>query len=96
MSGTAPNGWKISFEPQVIDRIAPNQNKEVQATIHPPEKAIAGDYATAISAAARSQSGSAHFRVTVTTSTMWGVAGVGIIGAALLILVGAVARFGRR
>lgn len=96
LSGTAPNGWKISFEPQVIDRIAPNQNKEVQATIRPPEKAIAGDYAAAISAAARSQSGSAHFRVTVTTSTMWGVAGVGIIGAALLILVGAVARFGRR
>jgi len=27
---------------------------------------------------------------------MWGVAGVGIIGAALLIMVGAVARFGRR
>jgi uncharacterized membrane protein len=32
----------------------------------------------------------------VTTSTMWGVAGVGIIGAALLIMVGAVMRFGRR
>ena len=37
-----------------------------------------------------------QFRVSVTTSTMWGVAGVGIIGAALLIMVGAVARFGRR
>jgi hypothetical protein len=27
---------------------------------------------------------------------VWGIAGVGIIGAALLIMVGAVARFGRR
>jgi uncharacterized membrane protein len=34
--------------------------------------------------------------VTVTTSTLWGIAGVGIIGVALLVMVGAVARFGRR
>jgi uncharacterized membrane protein len=34
--------------------------------------------------------------VTVTTSTLWGAAGVGVIGAALLVLVGAVSRFGRR
>jgi hypothetical protein len=27
---------------------------------------------------------------------MWGIAGVGIIGIALLVLVGAVTRFGRR
>jgi hypothetical protein len=27
---------------------------------------------------------------------MWGIAGVGIIGVALLVMVGAVARFGRR
>jgi hypothetical protein len=27
---------------------------------------------------------------------MWGIAGVGIIGIALLVMVGAVARFGRR
>jgi len=96
LSASAPDGWKVTFDPATVDRIAPNQNKEVQATIHPPEKAIAGDYATAITATARQETGSANFRVTVTTSTMWGIAGVGIIGAALLILVGAVARFGRR
>jgi len=27
---------------------------------------------------------------------MWGIAGVGIVGVALLVMVGAVARFGRR
>src|SRR5579875_2126650 len=96
LSGTAPSGWKISFDPKVIDRIAPNERKEVQATIQPPEKAIAGDYATTITAASRGETGSANFRITVTTSTMWGIAGVGIIGVALLILVGAVVRFGRR
>jgi uncharacterized membrane protein len=96
MSGTAPNGWKVTFQPDTIARIAPNQHEEVQALLTPPSKAIAGDYVTGITATARNNSGNANFRITVTTSTMWGVVGAGIIGAALLIMVGAVARFGRR
>jgi uncharacterized membrane protein len=96
LSGSAPSGWKVTFDPKTIDRIAPNANKEVQAQITPTEKAIAGDYMTMIRASARGESASTTFRVTVTTSTLWGIAGVGIIGAALLVLVGMVARFGRR
>jgi uncharacterized membrane protein len=96
LSGSAPGGWKITFDPKTVDRIAPNDNKEVQALITPTEKAIAGDYVTTIRASARGESASTNFRVTVTTSTMWGIAGVGIIGVALLVMVGAVARFGRR
>jgi len=96
LSGSAPSGWKITFDPKTVDRIAPNDNKEVQALITPTDKAIAGDYVTTIRAAARGESASTNFRVTVTTSTMWGIAGVGIIGVALLVMVGAVARFGRR
>jgi len=96
LSGSAPSGWKITFNPKSLDHIAPNQNKEVQALITPTEKAIAGDYVTTIRASARGDSASATFRVTVSTSTLWGIAGVGIIGIALLVMVGAVARFGRR
>src|ERR1700726_1255901 len=96
LSGSAPSGWKVTFDPKTIERIAPNDNKEVQALITPTEKAIAGDYVTTIRASARGESASSTFRVTVTTSTMWGIAGVGIIGVALLVMVGAVARFGRR
>ena len=96
LSGSAPNGWKVSFEPKTIDRIAPNEHKEVQALLSPPSKAIAGDYVTSLTATSHGENGHADFRVTVTTSTLWGVAGIGIIGAALLIMVGAVARFGRR
>ncbi|MGA2891548.1 MAG: NEW3 domain-containing protein [Xanthobacteraceae bacterium] len=96
LSGSAPSGWKITFDPKTVDRIAPNDNKEVQALITPTEKAIAGDYVTTVRASARGESASTNFRVTVTTSTMWGIAGVGIIGVALLVMVGAVARFGRR
>jgi len=96
LSGSAPSGWKITFDPKTVDHIAPRENKEVQALITPTEKAIAGDYVTAIRASARGEPASTTFRVTVTTSTMWGIAGVGIIGIALLVMVGAVVRFGRR
>jgi len=96
LSGSAPSGWKVTFDPKTVDRVAPNANKEVQALITPTEKAIAGDYVTTIRASTRGESASTTFRVTVTTSTMWGIAGVGIIGIALLVMVGAVARFGRR
>jgi uncharacterized membrane protein len=96
LSGSGPNGWKISFEPKQIDRIAPGQNQEVQALITPAAKAIAGDYVTTVRSTSRGESASSNFRITVTTSTIWGIAGAGIIGVALLVMVGAVARFGRR
>jgi uncharacterized membrane protein len=96
LSGTAPTGWKVTFDPKTVDRIAPNENKEVQATVTPTDKAIAGDYVATIRANWRGDSAAQTFRVAVTTSTLWGIVGVGIIGAALLVMVGAIARFGRR
>jgi len=96
LSGSGPNGWKISFEPKTIERIEPGKDQEVQALITPTDRSLAGDYIATIRASSRGENNSTQFRVSVTTSTIWGVAGVGIIGAALLVMVGAVARFGRR
>jgi uncharacterized membrane protein len=96
LSSSAPSGWKIEFEPKTLDAIAPGTNKEAQVRVTPPEKAIAGDYSATFTATSRGETASTQFRVAVSTSTLWGAAGVGIIGVALLILVGAVARFGRR
>ena len=96
LSSSAPSGWKIEFDPKTIDRIAQNQNKEVQVRVTPPEKAIAGDYAPTFSVASRGENASTQFRVAVGTSTMWGLIGLGIVGVALLIMLAAVARFGRR
>jgi uncharacterized membrane protein len=96
LAGSGPSGWKINFEPKQIERIAPGQNQEVQALVTPAPKAIAGDYVTTVRATSRGESASSNFRITVTTSMIWGVYGVGIIGVALLVMVGAVARFGRR
>jgi uncharacterized membrane protein len=96
LSGTGPNGWKILFEPKTVSGLAPGQTREAQALVTPPEKAIAGDYVTTLRATSRGENASASFRVAVSTSTLWGAVGLGVIGAALLVLVGAVARFGRR
>ena len=96
LSGSAPSGWKVEFDKKTVDRIAPGQTAEVNALITPTEKSLAGDYMATIRAAARGETASTQFRVTVGTSTTWGMVGVGVIGAALLLMVGAVARFGRR
>ena len=96
MSGTVPTNWKVEFNPKTIPSIAPNEKKEVQVTVTPADKAIAGDYVASFRANGRGESASADFRITVTTSTLWGIVGVGIIAVALLVLLGAVARFGRR
>jgi uncharacterized membrane protein len=96
LSGSVPTGWKVNFEPKTIDRIAPNENKEVQALVTPAPKAVAGDYVTTVRAAARGESASQSFRVAVTTSTLWGIVGIALIGGALLVMIGAVVWFGRR
>jgi len=39
---------------------------------------------------------SAEYRVTVRTSTLWGLVGVGLIAVAVVVVGAAVTRFGRR
>ena len=96
MAGSVPTNWKVEFDPKTIASLAAGEKKEVKVSVTPSDKAIAGDYVSSFRANARGESSSADFRITVTTSTVWGVVGIGIIAIALLVLLGAVARFGRR
>jgi uncharacterized repeat protein (TIGR01451 family) len=96
MSGSVPADWKVEFNPKTLQNVAPNEKKEVKVSVTPSEKAIAGDYVASFRAGGRGDSKAADFRITVTTSTLWGIVGIGIIAIALLVLLGAVARFGRR
>jgi len=96
LNASAPTGWKIAFEPKAIERLVPGKEAEVQALITPSEKSLAGDYMVSVKANSRGESASSQFRITVATSTVWGMAGAGVIGVALLLMLGAVARFGRR
>lgn len=97
LSATAPDGWKTSFEPREVPALAAGKSQSVQLVFTPSARAIAGDYQTTVSAnAAGGQSQSADFRITVLTSTLWGMVGIGVIAIALLVVVFAVARYGRR
>jgi len=96
LNASAPTGWKVTFEPKAIERLVPGKEAEVQALITPSDKSLAGDYMVSVNANSRGESASSQFRITVATSTVWGMAGAGVIGVALLLMLGAVARFGRR
>jgi uncharacterized membrane protein len=96
ISGSVPGKWKVEFQPSEIDALAPGAERPVQALLTPGEKAVAGDYMATFTASGEGNAVSADYRVTVTTSTLWGIVGIGIIAVALLAVLGAVARFGRR
>jgi len=96
-SATAPEGWKTSFDPKELPELSAGKSQSIKVTLTPAARAIAGDYQTTIRAgSAGGLSESANFRITVLTSTVWGAVGIGVIAAALLVVVFAVARFGRR
>jgi uncharacterized membrane protein len=97
LNATTPEGWKSSFDPKQVVQLAAGATQNVKVTLSPSDRAIAGDYQTTIRAsAAGGLSESANFRITVLTSTLWGAVGIAIIAIALLVVVFAVARFGRR
>jgi uncharacterized membrane protein len=97
LSSNEPSGWSVTFDQTRIAEIPVGQSVEVNATITPPETAIAGDYMLTINARpldGRQQN--AEFRITVRTPTLWGVAGLALIALAVGVVGMAVARFGRR
>jgi uncharacterized membrane protein len=97
LSATAPEGWKTIFDPKTVQQIAAGASQNVKLSINPSSRAIAGDYQMTVRASATGGiSESANFRITVLTSTLWGAIGIAIIAVALLVVVFAVARFGRR
>ena len=97
ITASPPTDWKVTFSPDKVAALGPGEKLDVQAQLTPSAKAVAGDYMTTFRASGTGgDSSSADIRVTVSTSTLWGIIGVGIVAIALLIAVGAVARFGRR
>ncbi len=97
LSASPPSGWEVEFDPKVITELSPDKQLEVTAKIKPADKAIAGDYVLTIKAdPEEGATDSAEFRITVLTSTMWGLVGIGLIAVAVVVVGLAVIRFGRR
>lgn len=97
LSSDAPSGWTVSFDRSEITEVPAGQQVEVTANIQPADKAVAGDYQVTMSAVAEAgQRASQDFRITVVTSTLWGLAGIGLIAIAVGVVALAVFRYGRR
>jgi uncharacterized membrane protein len=96
MSASPPSGWTVEFEPKEVASLAPKATREVNVKIKPSERAVAGDYMVTLRAGDSGLSESVQFRTTVQTSTLWGAVGLGVIAIAVLVLGGAVMRYGRR
>jgi len=97
LSATAPSGWTTSFEPAELPEIAAGEQIEVTAHLRPSDKALSGDYNVTFRARPEEgASASVEYRVTLRTSTMWGLVGVALIAIAIGAVSLAVARFGRR
>lgn len=97
MSSTEPTGWALTFEPAEVAEIPVGEQVEVTVNARPAEKAIAGDYMLTLRAQpVEGAAGSAEFRITVLTSTLWGVVGIILIAIAVGVVALAVMRFGRR
>ncbi len=97
LSASQPSGWSVEFDPPRIPELPAGQQLEVTVKIKPAEKAIAGDYMLTVRA--RPEQGSTEsvdLRITVLTSTLWGVVGIVLIAVAVGVVGLAVMRFGRR
>jgi uncharacterized membrane protein len=96
LTSTEPEGWNVSFDTDEIESIEAGENAEVDVTINPHEKTIAGDYMLTFTASNDKASDDVELRVTVETPTIWGIVGIGII---VIVIVGVAiifTRLGRR
>ena len=94
-----PENWKVTFTPDVIEMLSPQELKQVEVSITPSSEALVGDYSVGL----RAESGSPpkaektiEIRTNVMASAAWGWIGVGII---VLVIAGLVVLFvalGRR
>ena len=95
LSASTPTGWTVTFEPETVT--VPAQSKiQVTARLTPSGNAIAGDYVATFNARSDLADAEAQMRVTIETSLLWGVVGIGLIGLVLAGLWWTFRRYGRR
>jgi uncharacterized membrane protein len=96
LASSAPTDWDVTFSESTIDTLEAGASKEVTMYVTPSEDAITGDYVTSITVKNNETSASADFRVSVKTSTTWGIAAVAIIVVLIAALGIIFKKYGRR
>jgi uncharacterized membrane protein len=95
-TSTKSEGWSVTFSPYTVDALEPGLQQEVDITITPPAKTIAGDYNVLLKFLGEKATYTIELRVTVVTPTIWGGAGIGIAVAVVAGLAVLFRRLGRR
>lgn len=98
LDGNGPTDWEVTFEPETVD-VQPGvpAAQTVVAHITPSGSAIAGDYQVTLTAStADGVSETLELRVTVDTSGLWGLIGLGLVAVTLVGLLWVFQRYGRR
>lgn len=96
LSASTPPNWDVSFEEETIPVIEADDSVTVKAKLTAPDDAIAGDYVTTFEAQSSHTSADTDFRISVKTSTLWGIVAVGIIVIVIACLYVVFKKFGRR
>ena len=96
LSAQTPAKWSVTFEPAKLDRLDPGSTVNVTGYINVPDKTIAGDYVTTLTAGNANASSNSSFRLTVTTSWLAGWLGVLIILGAVGMVYFLIRKYGRR
>ncbi|NLT95267.1 MAG: alpha-galactosidase [Clostridia bacterium] len=95
-SSTEPIDWSVTFDPENVETLKPGESRQVTATISASSKAIAGDYLVSLTASTPEVRSSADLRVTVKTSTLWGIVGLLIVLGVIFAVYKAFQTYGRR
>ena len=88
--------WTVDFRPDKIDSLGPGEVRQIKMEILAPDRTIAGDYLLTLTANSADVTKSVDFRVTVSTPTIWGWIGFGIVGLVVIGLAMVFFRLGRR
>lgn len=96
LSAQTPPNWETEFDKSTIAQLEPGQSETVKVKVTASDEAIAGDYVATFSATSAETSANATFRISVETSTLWGIVAVLIILIVIAGLYYIVKKYGRR
>ncbi|MFD2042800.1 NEW3 domain-containing protein [Ornithinibacillus salinisoli] len=96
LKATTPPDWETEFDKDTIPTLQAGEKATVKATLSAPNNSIAGDYVTTFTAQTPEATSYATFRMSVKTSTLWGLVGVAIIIAVIGVLYLIYRKYGRR
>jgi uncharacterized membrane protein len=93
-----PSGWRITFKPDNIEKLASNSEQKVEMNIKPSDKTIAGDYYMNVTTETDTLTAEDSFslRLSVISPLVWTIIGIAIIVLVVAALISLYIFFGRR